>query len=133
LEAGNTKQEFAIRKQLREVEQEKQAIIKELLGVEIPLDPIRGWHPRTYERYESALNTVPPEKRELVRQIQETYWETSDQLNDKYQLRRTPEYLEEYKKINADRQAQLAQVLSPETAGDFEMRSSESPAVWALI
>ncbi|HUS35517.1 MAG TPA: hypothetical protein VM680_09225 [Verrucomicrobiae bacterium] len=119
-----SKQEFALRKQLRAVEEEKQAQIKALLGVEIPLEPIRGWHPRTYDRYESALNTVPSNKREQVRQIQESYWETSDLLNDKYQLRRTPEYLEEYRKINEQRKAQLASVLSPQEAADYETRFS---------
>jgi hypothetical protein len=124
VDVANTKQEFEMRKQLRTMEEEKQKIVKDLLGVEIALDPIRGWHPRTYDRYESTLNTLPAGKRELVRQIQESYWETSDQLNDKYQLRRTPEYLEEYRKINADRKAQLEQALSPQEAADYEMRIS---------
>jgi hypothetical protein len=123
-EPGSTRQEFGLRKQLREIENEKQAVIKELLGIEIPLAPIRSWHPRTYDRYESALNTVPADKREPVRQIQESYWETSDQLNDKYGLRRTPEYLEEYTRINTDRKAQLAQVLTPQELADYEMRST---------
>jgi hypothetical protein len=124
LDQAYSKQEFALRKQLRAVEEEKQAHIKALLGIELPLEPIRGWHQRTYDRYDSALNTLPPGKREAVRQIQESYWETSDLLNDKYGLRRTPEYLEEYKKINDARKAQLAGVLSPQEAADYEMRFS---------
>lgn len=124
LDQEYSRQEFALRKQLRAVEEEKQAQIKALLGIELPLEPIRGWHPRTYDRYDSALNTVPPGKREAVRQIQESYWETSDILNDKYGLRRTPEYLEEYKRINDIRKAQLANVLTPDEAKDYEMRFS---------
>src|SRR5437867_3702515 len=41
-EPGNSKEQFALRKQLREVEKEKQAVIKDLLGIDIPLAPIRG-------------------------------------------------------------------------------------------
>jgi hypothetical protein len=111
---------------LREVEEEKSALIKELLGVELPLTLLRSWASRNYDRYETALNALSPEKREPVRKILESYWQTSDQLSEKYNLKRTPQFLEEYKQINADRKAQLAQILTAGESEEFEMRTSSS-------
>ena len=111
-------------KQLREVENEKNALLKELLDVELPLEPLRAWHSRNYQRYETALNALPAEKREQVRAILENYWEASDRLYDKYNLRRTAEYLGEYQQLNTDRLAQLGKVLTPGELEDYEMRST---------
>jgi hypothetical protein len=120
--------EYELRRQLRLVELEKQAFIKDLLNYEIPLEPLRGWRSRTYERYDSALQTVPLEKRERVRRIQENYWYQSDLLREKYYPQRPPAYLEEYKRINEERSAQLGALLSPTEFENYEMRSSSFPS-----
>ena len=69
---------------------EKAAIIKDLLGIDLTLEPLEGWHTRNYDRHQTALDALPAEKRETVRALQENYWQASDVLNDKYNLRRTP-------------------------------------------
>ncbi|MEO8426008.1 MAG: hypothetical protein ABI651_02740 [Verrucomicrobiota bacterium] len=124
LSVAESRKDHERHKQLREVENEKNALLKELLDFEQPLEALRAWHSRNYQRYETALNALPTEKREQVRAILENYWEASDQLYDKYNLRRTPEYLGEYQQINTDRLAQLGKVLTPGELEDYEMRST---------
>jgi hypothetical protein len=115
---------FERRKQLREIQKEKNALLKELLGIELPLDPLRARGDRNYELFEAAFKSLPAEKRELVREIQETYWQTSDNLKDKYANKRTAEYIEEYKRANLERKAQLANVLTPDELDEYEMRTT---------
>lgn len=115
---------FERRKQLREIQKEKNALLKELLGIELPLEPLRARGARSYELFEAAFKSLPAEKRELVREIQETYWQTSDSLKDKHSNRRSPAYLEDYKQANIERRAKLMQVLSPEEMDLYEMRTS---------
>ena len=116
--------EFEKRKQLRAIQKEKNALLKELLGIELPLEVLRARDSRNYEEFEWAFNALPANKRELVREIQENYWQTSDALKDKYNNRRNAEYLEEYKRINVERRAELAKVLTPNEMEDYEMRTS---------
>ena len=115
---------FERRKQLHAIQREKNALLKELLGIELPLEPLRGRDSRNYEYFEAAFNALPADKREMVREIQEGYWQSSDALKDKYDHNRTPEYLEEYQRINAERRTKLAQVLTPEEMEEYDMRTS---------
>lgn len=118
--------EFEKKKQLRDVQLEKRALLKELLNVETPLETLRAVQTRDYELFEAAFNSLPSTKRELVRQIQENYWQVSDATSDKYNGLRGPEYLEEYKRNNAERRTQLAQVLTPQELEDYELRASST-------
>ena len=122
------KQDYERRRSLRGIEVEKAAVLKQLLDYDLPLEPLRGWHTRNYERFEAAINSVPPEKRERVRAIQEAYWELSDALNDeradKLQGNKTPEYVKLYKENNEKRLAALGQALTPQELETYEMRCS---------
>ena len=115
---------FERRKQLREIQREKNALLKELLGIDLPLDPLRMRGSRNYEMFEAAFKALPAGKRELVQQIQENYWEASDSLKDKHNNQRTAGYLTEYRQINLDRKEKLAQALAPEELEEYEMRTS---------
>ncbi|HYV27809.1 MAG TPA: hypothetical protein VFA77_09765 [Candidatus Eisenbacteria bacterium] len=114
------------RRQLREVQKEKSAVLKELLGIDLPLDLVRTASSRNYDRYEMAINALPESKREMVREIQENYWQTSDALGDKYNHNRTAAYLEEYKRLNLERKAALARALTPEEMEEYDMRTSNT-------
>ena len=81
---------FERRKQLHAIQREKNALLKELLGIELPLEPLRGRDSRTYELFEAAFKALPAHKRDAVREIQENYWQMSDALKDKYDHKRTP-------------------------------------------
>lgn len=124
---GNTpsrKEAYERRKKLREVELEKAAVVKELLGYTLPLPPLRGWTTRNYDRYETALNALPPEKRERTRELLEQYWAASDTITDSFGTKRPPEYFEQLQRANEQRRESMLGVLSPDELDDFEMRAS---------
>lgn len=122
------KAEYERRRALRTIELDKAALLKSLLGIDLALEPLPGWHSRNYARHAAAINAVPPEKREAVRRIQEAYWERADTLSDelvaKYQGKRTGEFMERYRANNTQRVAELAQVLTSEEVELFELRAS---------
>jgi hypothetical protein len=118
--------ELEKRKQLREIQLEKRAVIKELLGIDVPLDLLPSSGSRNYDAYELALRLLPAEKRDSVQQMQENYWQQSDALKAKYKNKRTPEYLEEYRLLNDAHRQELAKVLTPPEMENFEIRTSTS-------
>ena len=121
---ANAAAEFEKRKQLRLVQLEKRALIKELLGIHLPLAVLPSTYPRNYEQYENALAALPESKREAVQFLKEAYWQQSDALKDKHDNKRTPEYYAEYQTLNAQHNAELGKILTPAESEEFEMRSS---------
>lgn len=130
--AEKGKKDFEIRKQLRAVQLEKNALLQELVGVQLPVDLLRTATGRNYAEFEAAFNALPPGKRDLVRDIQETYWQNSTTLSEKFRGTnansnwRTPEYLVEYSKLNQERRAALAKVMTPVEMEDYEMRITDT-------
>lgn len=122
--AASRKEAYERRKKLREVELEKAAVVKELLGYTLPLPPLRGWTTRNYDRYETALNALPPEKRERTRELLEQFWAASDTITDTFGTKRPPEYFEQLKRANEQRRESMLGVLGPDELDDFEMRAS---------
>jgi hypothetical protein len=120
---ANRLADFERRRQLRGIQKEKNALLKQLLNIQLPLEPVGSISARDYERFESAFSALPPEKRDTVREIQEEYWLSLDALRERSLARRGPEYLEALKQVSAQRKAQLAKVLTPGELEEFEMRS----------
>jgi hypothetical protein len=121
--------DYLRRRNLRLVEKEKVAFIRDLLGVDLPLEPLRGWYSRNYERMESAINGVPAEKRERVREMMEAYWNLSDTLNDDRDVSmkgRDAEFIERYRENNERRRLGLLQILTPDEVELFDMRASSA-------
>ena len=121
--------DYLRRRNLRLVEKEKVAVIRELLGIDLPLEPLRGWYSRNYERMESAINGVPAEKRERVREMMEAYWNLSDTLNDDRDVSmkgRDAEFIERYRENNERRRLGLLQILTPDEVEMFDMRASSA-------
>ncbi len=121
------REDYLRRRSLRLVEKEKVAVIRDLLGIDLPLEPLRGWYSRNYERMESAINGVPAEKRERVREMMEAYWNLSDTLNDERDVSmkgRDAEFIERYRENNERRRLGLLQILTPDEVELFDMRAS---------
>lgn len=70
VDLSQRKRDFERRKKLREVEMEKAAVVKDLLGIDLALGPLEGWHTRNYDRHQTALDALPGQKRETVRALQ---------------------------------------------------------------
>lgn len=111
-------------RQLRAVQQEKRWVIKELLGIDIPLDLLPSSGSRDYHAFEVAFRFLPEEKRDAVQALQEGYWQQSDALQAKYEKKRTPEFLAEARQLKDSLRQELAKILTPQELEDYDIRTS---------
>jgi hypothetical protein len=111
-------------KQLRSVQEEKRWTIKELLGIDMPLDVLPSSGPRDYHAFEVALKSLPQEKRDAVQNLQETYWQQADALDAKYQKQKTRDYVTESRQLKDTLRQELSKVLSPQELEDYDLRTS---------
>ncbi len=111
------------RQKLRDLQREKNGLLKALVGVTLPLER-PGANPRELERYQSAFGALPLAKRDAVREIQENYWLNFDALLASAPSRRSTGFAEALRKLKADRQTQLGRVLTAAELEEFEMRTS---------
>ena len=113
-------------RQLRAVQQEKRWAVKELLGIDLPLDLLPSSGSRDYRAFEVALKFLPTEKRDLVQSLQESYWQQSDALKAKYDKKKTPEFLAESRQLTENLRLELSKVLAPQELEDYDLRTSAS-------
>jgi hypothetical protein len=110
---------------LRQLLEEKRALLKDLVGIDVPLDnaptTLAG---RSVEKFDSALNALPADKRDLARAVQERYWTQSDDIKRRTLGFLEPEDREEFTRIKAERRAELAKVLTPREYEDYEISTS---------
>lgn len=111
-------------RQLRIVQQEKRETIKELLGVEIPVDMLPSSASRNYRDFEVALRFVPVEKRDAVQTLQETYWQQVDALRERYGKNRNAEFVGESRQLADNLRQELAKILSADELDDYDLRTS---------
>jgi hypothetical protein len=69
--------------QLRELLQEKHALLKELLGVDVPVEMPLIRSRDGHVKFEAALSILPEDKREAVRAIQEKFWIDTGRLQQR--------------------------------------------------
>ena len=108
----------------RALQVEKRELLRDLVGLEMPLDLLRSKHSRNYDDVVEALAAMAPEKRDRVQALKESYWRSSDALKESSTLGTREEYVEAYRSLNATHREDLARVLSPQELEDFEMRTS---------
>lgn len=113
-----------IQRQLRELEKEQRALVKELLGVDYQMEMSKYWLDEDYE--ERRYGFLPQEKREKLLALQEKY----DELEQELYLKTKGLMLEEdrqlLRKIQEERQEKLAQILTPEESEEYELRNSNT-------
>jgi hypothetical protein len=123
--AGETDQQKLDRLQkLRALQQEKRWAVKELLGIDIPLDLLPSSGSRDYHAFELAFKYLPAEKRDAVQFLQESYWQQSDALKTKYPNTRSAEYVAESRQLKDTMRQELAKILTPQELEDFDLRTS---------
>jgi hypothetical protein len=111
-------------RELRALQLEKRAVLKELLGIEMPLDLLPSSGSRDYRAFEAGLSYLPAEKRDAVQNLQENYWQQYDALRNKYGTARTPEYTAEARQLQDSFRQELAKVLTPQELEDYDLRTS---------
>lgn len=110
--------------QLRDLQIEKQAVIKEVLGIYVPRPIVRTPRGQNYEAYEYAIGLMPEEKRIEVQNIFEEHEILRDVKNFGRPLS-IAESVEIYRVSVTERHAALKQILTPEEFDLFE-RSTTS-------
>ncbi len=113
---------------LRQLLEEKRALVKELTGVDTGIDMPSRLAGRDLVPFETAYATLPEDKRALVRAIQENYWTQSDDIKQRTMGYLEPEDRAEFERIKKERRDALAQVLTPEELMEFELKTSNVAA-----
>jgi hypothetical protein len=103
---------------------EKRDLLKELVGVDVPIETPPTLAGRNIEKFEAAYRDLPEAKREQVRAIQEKYWGQSDEIKRRTMGFLEPEDRELYKQIKSERRQEMAQILSAQELEDYELKTS---------
>ncbi|MFO1498328.1 MAG: hypothetical protein U1G07_08055 [Verrucomicrobiota bacterium] len=111
---------------LRQLLEEKRALLKELTGVDVGIDMPSRLAGRDLGKFETAFNTIPDAARDQVRAIQENYWAQSDDIKQRTMGYLEPEDREAFARIKQERHDALAKVLTPRELQDFEMATSDT-------
>jgi hypothetical protein len=112
--------------QLRDLLQEKQALLKELLGIDVPVELPLIRSRDGHAKFEAALSMLPEDKREAVRAIQEKFWIDTGRLQQRTMKQFDPEDRAEYLRLRAERGDALTKVLTPTEIEELELRISST-------
>lgn len=114
----------AKQRQLRELERHKRRLLKELLGIDQPPDLTERYSSGDLPRVQAAYAALPDTKRELVFQIQEQFWDQLEELEERTRGYWEPEDLAEYRRLRAQYNQALAEVLTGTELEDFLIATS---------
>jgi hypothetical protein len=111
--------------QLRELRTEKQALVKELLGIDIPLG-LPNWTNDRDGSFEAAMALIPEAKRQAARELLEKFRDQRRELQEKTFGYFLPEDAEAYLRNTRERRQELEKLLGKETLEDFEIAASQT-------
>jgi hypothetical protein len=105
---------------LRQVQMEKQAALKDILGIYVPRDVLRSPRNRNYEAFEYALGLLPESKRDAAQWIVEQEIITDGKNHEQYRGR---DEVEAYRRSAEQEDSALRQMLTPEEFETFRRNS----------
>jgi hypothetical protein len=108
----------------RQLAKEKQALLKELLGVEVAEKPdmMGGMNP-----FETMLDFLPAEKQTALMNLEQDFAaKTMKRMKD---LQRNPAAMKE---IQAEKDAELAKIMSPQEKEEYDLRMSQTAMVMRM-
>lgn len=108
----------------RQLRVEKRNLIYELLGIDVPGDIPSLVGSNFNTAWEEALALLPLEKRGPVRAAQDRFWERTETLRKRLDNLLLPEDAEEYRRLRAERVAELQKILTPLEFEEVEIRTS---------
>ncbi len=111
-----------LQKQLAELDQEQRALVKELLGVDYQTELAKYW--RDDNSAERMYGFLAPEKHEKLMEMQAHFEELEQAVYLKSKGTLLDEDHEELKKIEKQREAELAKVLTPAEMEEYQLRNS---------
>ena len=112
------------RRQLREIEQEQRDLVRSLLGVDLKRELARYTGDEAYQQAKIAF--LPPEKLSAVLEVQEKF----DTLEQDIYLGSRGMFLDEdqeaIKRLQRERDAELAKTLTPAELFEYQLRNSDT-------
>jgi len=102
----------------RQLAKEKQALLKELLGVEVPEKPdmMAGMNP-----YEELMDFLPAEKQTALMNLEQDF--AAKMMKRVKDAQRNPGVLKE---LQTEKEAELAKIMSPEEKEQYDLRMSQT-------
>ena len=113
------------RSELFELWQEKAALVKELLGIDLPPDVTPVNPSRTAnDRMEASLAKLPAAKRPLVRETVDRLYLAERQFTERVNGILLAEDWQEWQRMHAESHARLGQILTPDELAEVELRGT---------
>ena len=111
-------------RKFRQLMREKRALLKELLGIDVPQEMPGLWARSMDSAQEAAYAKLPEGKRELVREIQEQLADKQRELNARTMGFWEPEDQQEMMRLQKEYRDALARTLSPGELWDYRLATS---------
>ena len=113
-----------LQRQLQDLEKEQRALVKELLGVDYRTEMNRYWLDENYD--ERMYGFLPPEKQDQLKTLQAKYDDLEQEIYARSKGMLLDEDQEQLRRIEKQREAELAQVLTPEELEEYQLRNSST-------
>lgn len=113
-----------LKRQLQELDKEQRKLVKQLLGVDYRLEMSRYWFDDDYE--ERMYGFLPAEKQDQLKTLQSKYDELEQQIYANSKGILLDQDQEQLRRIEKQREAELAQVLTPEELEEYQLRNSST-------
>ena len=111
-------------RKFRQLMREKRALLKDLLGIDVPQEMPGIWAWSADSAQEAAYAKLPEGKRELVREIQEQLADKQRELTVRTMGFWEPEDQREMTRLQKEYRDALARTLSPEELWDYRLATS---------
>jgi len=109
---------------LADLDKQQRTLVKQLLGVDYRTEMSRYWFDENYE--ERMYGFLPTEKQEELKTLQSKYDDLEQQIYARSKGMLLDEDQEQLRRIAKEREAELAQVLSPEQLEEYQLRNSST-------
>jgi len=113
-----------LQRQLQELEKEQRMLVKQLLGVDYRAEMGRYWVDESYD--ERMYGFLPQEKQDQLKGLQSKYDDMEQEIYTRSKGMLLDEDQEQLRRIEKQREAELAQVLTPEELEEYELRNSST-------
>jgi len=113
-----------LQRQLQDLEKEQRMLVKQLLGVDYRAEMGRYWVDESYD--ERMYGFLPQEKQDQLKALQSRYDDMEQEIYTRSKGMLLDEDQEQLRRIEKQREAELAQVLTPEQLEEYELRNSST-------
>src|ERR1051325_1909140 len=113
-----------LQRHLQEREREQRALVKQFLNVDYRAEMSRYWVDENYN--ERMYGFLPEEKQDQLKGLQSKYDELEQEIYTRSKGMLLDEDQEQLRRLEKQREAELAQILTPEELEEYELRNSNT-------